>query len=349
MTHDAGQDAETPFDLEATVAGLVGRNALFVVNHSGGKDSQAMFAKLLGMVPREQIVVVHADLGHVEWEGAQEHIRDTIDGLPLLVCRNNNKTFVEMMERRGMFPSPTTRQCTSDFKRGPIERTIRHYLKDNPQFGGLVVNCVGLRAQESPGRRKQKPFRLNEGNSVAGREWYDLLPIHDMQIEEVWKTISEAGTQDYWQTKVPGGQKPHAVYSQGMSRFSCKLCIMATDADLATAARLDPKNYAMYVGLERKFGRTMMMPRNVPVPGGKPKMVARSLEDITGIKADFVTYPEYYHPEVDFSGNVEADRARQAAKALLAEAAAPVAEPLVDDEPLPEPDYEPGTQLSFAL
>ena len=34
------------------------KGALFVINHSGGKDSQAMMIKLLEFVPKEQIVVV---------------------------------------------------------------------------------------------------------------------------------------------------------------------------------------------------------------------------------------------------------------------------------------------------
>jgi len=36
---------------------------LFVVNHSGGKDSQAMMLLIEQLVPREQIMVVHAALG----------------------------------------------------------------------------------------------------------------------------------------------------------------------------------------------------------------------------------------------------------------------------------------------
>ncbi|MFX6782263.1 phosphoadenosine phosphosulfate reductase, partial [Acinetobacter baumannii] len=32
------------------------QNALFVINHSGGKDSQAMMIKLLEFVPKEQIL-----------------------------------------------------------------------------------------------------------------------------------------------------------------------------------------------------------------------------------------------------------------------------------------------------
>ena len=42
------------------------RGALVALNHSGGKDSQAMTILLSRIVPREQTIVVHAPLGEVE-------------------------------------------------------------------------------------------------------------------------------------------------------------------------------------------------------------------------------------------------------------------------------------------
>ncbi len=238
---------------------LVARGATFVVNHSGGKDSQAMYLMIRYIVPAEQIVIVHADLGEVEWEGAVEHIKATTNGEPLHVCRSR-RGLLQMIEERGMFPSPSQRQCTSDLKRGPIERTIR-------QLGvKLIVNCMGMRAQESSSRSKLIPFKFSERNSKAGREWYDWLPIHGMTTDEVFSFIDAEG------------QKPHWVYAAGMSRFSCCFCIMSNKADLTTAARLNPDLYRKYVGLERSTGQVMMMPTK---GGGR-----RSLEDITGIKAN---------------------------------------------------------------
>ena len=45
------------------------------------------------------------------------------------------------------------------------------------------------------------------------------------------------------------GQVPHLVYGQGMSRLSCVFCIMASRADLATAAQLQPELYGHYCAL----------------------------------------------------------------------------------------------------
>lgn len=246
------------------ISELINRGALFVVNHSGGKDSQAMFIKLREIVPADQLLVVHADLPKADWAGTWEHIVENV--APLAPVKATAvKTFMDMVEHRGMWPSPQYRQCTSDLKRGPIEKTIRQHLKSNPQFAGLVVNCMGLRAEESSARAKQQAFKLNARNSKAGREWYDWLPIHDMLVGEVFDTIRAAG------------QEPHWAYGKGMTRLSCMFCIMASQADLTRAAELNPETYSEYVAMEKKIDHSFAM----PVDGER-----RFLEDITGIKVE---------------------------------------------------------------
>ena len=110
---------------------MIRRGALFAINHSGGKDSQAMTILLARSVPRQQMLVVHAPLGEVEWPGTIEHIQNTIpDGVPLIFAPvASGKTLLERIEERSRFPDPARRWCTSDFKRGPIERELRRYLK----------------------------------------------------------------------------------------------------------------------------------------------------------------------------------------------------------------------------
>jgi hypothetical protein len=51
---------------------LITLGALFVSNHSGGKDILEMLIKLLGVTPPKQRLVVHASLGKMEWPGALE-------------------------------------------------------------------------------------------------------------------------------------------------------------------------------------------------------------------------------------------------------------------------------------
>lgn len=156
------------YTLPPEIAELRNRGALFVINHSAGKDSQAMTIKLREHIPADQLVVIHADLGDVEWSSNRTHILDTIGSLELIVCKNPNKGLLDMVEARGMWPFASQRQCTSDLKRGPIETAIRRHLLAHPEFNDLVVSCMGIRAAESPARGKQQAFRFSERNSKNG-------------------------------------------------------------------------------------------------------------------------------------------------------------------------------------
>lgn len=237
------------------IADLVARKALFVINHSGGKDSQAMMIKLLEVVPAEQMLVVHASLGEMEWHGALELAeRQAADaGVPFIVARAQ-KSFLDMVERRfadrpdaPSWPSAQYRQCTSDLKRGPIEREIRGYMKARGL--SLVVSCTGVRAAESTSRAKLNPFKLSTSNSKAGREWYDLCPIFTLTTDQVFATIADAG------------QTPHAAYAAGNERLSCVFCIMGSKNDIARGALARPELFARYVELEQRTGYTMHMSR----------------------------------------------------------------------------------------
>ena len=63
---------KTILDNLSTVEQWIADGATFFVGHSGGKDSQALYAVIKSWVPADQIVVVHADLGDVEWDGIQD-------------------------------------------------------------------------------------------------------------------------------------------------------------------------------------------------------------------------------------------------------------------------------------
>lgn len=240
------------------IRSLVDTGALFVSNHSGGKDSQAMLIKLLEIVPTQQLIVVHASLGAMEWPGALELAQQQAADarLPFIVARAR-KTLLEMVARRfenrpevPSWPSASTRQCTSDLKRGPIQREVRAYAKANGFK--VIVNCLGLRAQESPGRAKRQTFRKNETDSNSVLTWYEWLPIHELKADEVFANIRAAG------------QEPHYAYSLGNERLSCVFCIMASRNDLKNGATHHPELLEQYAELEVRTGYTMHMNR-IPI------------------------------------------------------------------------------------
>lgn len=224
---------------------LINKGGLFFCNTSGGKDSQAMFAYLRSIVPPDQLIVVHAHLPEVEWEGTIEHINTYLYGHRFEVCQAT-KTFFEMVENRGMWPSSSTRQCTSDLKRGPLEKLIRQISWQ--LSNKLIVNCMGMRAEESSARAKKKVFKFSKRNSKAGREWYEWLPIHSWTEKEVFDKIREEG------------EKPFYTYAAGMKRKSCCFCIMACQNDLKIAAQIKPDLLNKIVETEKRIGHTFKAP-----------------------------------------------------------------------------------------
>ena len=234
---------------------LIGQGALFAINHSGGKDSQAMTILLSRIVPADQLLLVHAPLGDIEWPRTIDHIEATRPSrVPLILAPvTSGKSLLDRIEDRGRFPDKKRRWCTSDFKRTPIERELRRYLKANPRFAGRIVNCLGHRADESPDRASRSPWSFNARNSKAGRQWFDWMPVHHLSAADVFRVIRRAG------------QQPHWAYAAGMTRLSCSFCILASRQDLRRAAELRPDLYRRYASLERRLGHTLS-PSRLPLP-----------------------------------------------------------------------------------
>ena len=178
---------EIPFPPECRE--LIHQGALVAVSSSGGKDSQAMTILLSGIVPAKQMIVVHAPLGEAEWPGTIEHIEATLPrGVPLILAPvASGKSLLDRVEERGKFPGIQQRWCTGDYKRTPIERELRRYLGANSRFNGRLVNCLGIRRDESSARARRVPWQRNDRMSVAGREVFDWLPIFDLSTEDVFR------------------------------------------------------------------------------------------------------------------------------------------------------------------
>ena len=244
---------------------------IFFASHSGGKDSQEMYNNLVFdlQIPEEQIVVVHAHLGEIEWDGIVDHIEGNIThplNIVQAVTRGGEKNdFLKMVTKRGMWPAPKYRQCTSDLKRGPIYKFIRKVMKERNVK--LAVNCTGMRAQESTARAKKQPWSLNKELSRAGRTVYEFMPIHAWSTEEVFNGIYDRG------------QKPFAAYGERgelNERLSCVFCIMGSVNDHRHGAKQRPELFAKLVQMEKEMDHTMF-------PG-------ETLEERNGIVAEEVQF-----------------------------------------------------------
>ena len=243
----------TAIEVPPQVSRLLESGALVVLCDSGGKDSQAMRILVRSVVPPEQLIVVHAHLREVEWPGAMEHARAGAErgGIPFVVAEAR-KSFFEMVEHRfavrpgpgsPCWPSPANRQCTSDLKRGPIEREVRRVLAARGVF--KVITCMGIRGEESPKRAKVPILQRSDRNSVAGREWWEWLPVHSLTRESVLSVVEDAG------------ESLHPAYAAGNDRLSCMFCIMGSRKDLRNAALANPPLLERFIELEERTGYTM--------------------------------------------------------------------------------------------
>jgi 3'-phosphoadenosine 5'-phosphosulfate sulfotransferase (PAPS reductase)/FAD synthetase len=223
-----------------------------VLNSSAGKDSQAMLDVVVeqadrARIPRSRLVVVHADLGRVEWPGtrqlAEEQARHY--GLEFVAVRRPQGDLLDHIARRGMFPSPAVRWCTSDHKRGPVLTLFTRLAERSRQQGIAVcriLNCLGLRAEESLARARRRPFVPNELAS-NGRRWVDdWLPLHAWTAKQVWQRIRASGVRH------------HPAYDLGMPRLSCCFCIFSPRSALLLAGKHNPELLAEYVAVEKQIG-----------------------------------------------------------------------------------------------
>lgn len=241
---------------------------LIVVWSSGGKDSQealreaVVWATMLGVLDR--VVVAHNDMGDMEFPGTLDLARRQAAhyGLPFyVVTRSDEMDLLDGIAKRGMFPSSKARYCTSDWKRGPgrtlLTRLVRELALGRP---AKVLQVYGFRAAESSSRAAKVPFAYNKPASGEGtvRQVDDWFPIHHRSDEEVWAGIHASGVPYHW------------AYARGMRRLSCSFCVLATEGDLLLAARLRPRLFRRYVGVEESTGHAFQMSGGKKNPKPKP-------------------------------------------------------------------------------
>lgn len=228
-----------------------------VINSSAGKDSQAMLDYVIEQcdqvrVPRARIVVAHADLGRVEWPGTRELAEEQARHyrLTFIAVSRPQGDLLDHIVQRGKFPSPSVRYCTSDMKRGPILTIFTRLAHFNRQQGVSIcriLNCLGMRAEESPARARRPPFAPNEMASNGRRFVDDWLPIHGWTKEQVWQRIRASGVRH------------HPAYDLGMPRLSCCFCIFSPRSALLLAGKHNPELLAEYVAVERQIGHRFRM------------------------------------------------------------------------------------------
>lgn len=225
-----------------------------VISSSAGKDSQCCLQVVADTVkrlkiPRERVVVVHADLMDMEWPGVPELAEEQARhyGFRFEVVRRTLKdgtpeTLLEYARRRGMWPSFRARWCTSELKRAPIRKIFTRLARESGAKPATLVHVMGLRAEESPSRARKNPWIFDESASSGRREVFQWLPVFRWSTERVWEEIRKSGVRH------------HPIYEKGLPRLSCSLCVLASRSALIKAGRLAPELLNRYVEAEAEMG-----------------------------------------------------------------------------------------------
>jgi 3'-phosphoadenosine 5'-phosphosulfate sulfotransferase (PAPS reductase)/FAD synthetase len=122
-----------------------------------------------------------------------------------------------------------------------ITRLVAQALSEGHPAPVPVLNCLGLRAQESPARARRPQF-ARDHRASNGRRAVDVwLPLHDWSADQVWERIRRSGVRH------------HPAYDLGMPRLSCCFCIYSPRSALLLAGQHNPELLARYVELERKI------------------------------------------------------------------------------------------------
>lgn len=218
---------------------------ILFVNHSGGKDSQALLCYLISLGFADRIVVVHADLGEMEHEEMKPWIESISFGLPVHVVKPE-RDFFQLARDYKRIPDGRARFCTSKLKTDPVAKFIRAYMEEHQITHAL--NVLGIRCDESAARADTEEYEKHQANAVTLKRFVATWnPIRLWSVDDVWAAIKKAG------------QQPHRVYSEGWSRLSCVFCVLGKKSEHIKAAKARPDLFKKMVALERELGKTIRL------------------------------------------------------------------------------------------
>jgi 3'-phosphoadenosine 5'-phosphosulfate sulfotransferase (PAPS reductase)/FAD synthetase len=229
-----------------------------LVNTSAGKDSLAMLdfvctlAKEQGVLDR--VIAVHCDLGRVEWAGTKElgYQQCLRYGIPMHVVKRELGDLLRHVEERGKWPGASTRFCTSDHKTAQVKKLMTQLVDqfieehclgnvNRPTRRVRILNCLGLRAAESPKRADMDPISQDPASNPTKKDVTRWLPIHGWSDAQVWSLIRSKGLPY------------HKAYDLGMPRLSCVFCFYAPAEALKLAGYHNPELLNEYVRVEEKI------------------------------------------------------------------------------------------------
>jgi 3'-phosphoadenosine 5'-phosphosulfate sulfotransferase (PAPS reductase)/FAD synthetase len=243
-----------PLAISLEIAEQLAANAPVALSTSGGKDSSAMTLAVSTYLDeighRGPRLLIHSDLGHIEWKESLPMCQRLADrvGMELVVVKrqagdlldrwrvrwsNNCERYASLSCVKMILPWSTASMlfCRSELKAAIICRDL---VERFPQQ--IIISASGIRRDESTTRAKAPIWspqaRLTSKTyQTTGLDWH---PILEWTLEQVF------AYHDFRDFPL------HEAYTRFlMSRVSCSFCILAGLADLI-ASTTCPDNHAIY-------------------------------------------------------------------------------------------------------
>lgn len=204
---------------------------LVVASISGGKDSAALSLHL-----REQGIEHRRVFLDTGWEHPRtyEYLRGELASVigPIEEVRAD-RTMVDLIRSKAMFPSRRIRFCTQELKVFPMQRHVAELAE---REGRDVINAVGIRAEESASRSRFSEW-----------EW---APGWDA---ETWRPLLRWTLDDVIAIHARHGLRPNPLYLEGAERVGCWPCIYARKSEIRHLADTDPERVALIRRLESEL------------------------------------------------------------------------------------------------
>jgi 3'-phosphoadenosine 5'-phosphosulfate sulfotransferase (PAPS reductase)/FAD synthetase len=213
--------------------GLMDAAHAILVQSSAGKDSLVQLHRIATWAEKagclHKVIVIHIDLGEEsEWPGVRELAQRQAEryGLRFHVLRAEGG-LLGLVEKRGMWPDAARRLCTATLKRDVANKLLRQIAAElGLDEQAVILNCMGIRAAESPARSKKQRLAIDMRTSANSRMVLTWHPIFEVTDREVWQEIATHGLEY------------HPVYDALIPRLSCVFCVLAPFDVLVRAARL---------------------------------------------------------------------------------------------------------------
>jgi len=270
---------------------------IVVISESGGKDSQATTIRVVQQAdaegyPRDKLVVVHADMGRVEWPGTVEAARDHADAFGLrfeVVAREQGDLLDHVQDRRDRLDDAARKlwaqaeQLRSAGNLDEAERAAAAAQRkwDAPAWPGpgnarwctsdhktsQIQKLITALAAEwrAANPDETRPFRVLQAMGMRAEESSTRAAAPQVRRnarsngrKEItdWRPIHEWLVGKVWDTIHRSGIPYHYAYDLGAERVGCVFCFYKKRAELAAAAVHNPELAQQYLAAEKRARST---------------------------------------------------------------------------------------------